>query len=167
MSRLPPDPRHLSARTGAKGQPVAAAPRPVAGTPSGRREQLELPTPRRVQGGVATTELTVSARVGENAELFAQILALHVPAGSLVADVTYGLGAFWKKVPADTYRVLAAAHGTGESEDQLQFVGVAETTAGTLWRSTAQAQRTRSHCACPAQAIAFESGGAPPKRFAA
>jgi len=63
--------------------------------------------PRRVQGGVATTELTVSARVGENAELFAQILALHVPAGSLVADVTYGLGAFWKKVPADTYRVLA------------------------------------------------------------
>ncbi len=108
MSRLPPDPRHLSARTGAKGQPVAAAPLPVAGTPSSRREQLELPTPRRVQGGVATTELTVSARVGENAELFAQILALHVPAGSLVADVTYGLGAFWKKVPADTYRVLAS-----------------------------------------------------------
>ncbi len=52
--------------------------------------------------------LTVSARVGENAELFAQILALHVPPGSLIADVTYGLGAFWKKVPANRYRVLAS-----------------------------------------------------------
>ena len=63
---------------------------------------------RRVQGGVATAGLTVSARVGENAELFAQIVALHVPPGSLVADVTYGLGAFWKKVPAERYRVLAS-----------------------------------------------------------
>ncbi|MBK7830448.1 MAG: site-specific DNA-methyltransferase [Nannocystis sp.] len=50
----------------------------------------------------------MSARVGENAELFAQILALHVPPGSLIADVTYGLGAFWKKVPANRYRVLAS-----------------------------------------------------------
>jgi hypothetical protein len=77
-----------------------------AAAPTG---QPALPSPpRRVQGGVATTQLTVSARVGENAELFAQILALHVPTGSLIADVTYGLGAFWKKVPADRYRVLAS-----------------------------------------------------------
>jgi hypothetical protein len=62
----------------------------------------------RVQGGVATADVIVSARVGDNAELFAQILALHVPRGSLVADVTFGLGAFWKKVPAGAYRVLAS-----------------------------------------------------------
>jgi len=64
--------------------------------------------PARTQGGVATADVIVSARVGENAELFAQILALHVPRGSLVADVTFGLGAFWKKVPAGAYRVLAS-----------------------------------------------------------
>jgi hypothetical protein len=62
----------------------------------------------RLQGGVATADVIVSARVGDNAELFAQILALHVPRGSLVADVTFGLGAFWKKVPAGAYRVLAS-----------------------------------------------------------
>lgn len=64
--------------------------------------------PKRTQSGTSRSDLLLSSHVGENAELFAQILALHVPAGSLVADVTYGLGAFWKKVPADTYRVLAS-----------------------------------------------------------
>ncbi len=63
---------------------------------------------KRKQGGVATADVVVSARVGDNAELFAQILALHVPRGSLVADVTFGLGAFWKRVPAGAYRLLAS-----------------------------------------------------------
>lgn len=66
------------------------------------------PAARRVQGGVATADVVVSACVGENAELFAQILALHVPRGSLIADVTYGLGAFWKRVPAGAYSLLAS-----------------------------------------------------------
>lgn len=64
--------------------------------------------PGRVQGGVATTDLVVSARVGDNAELFAQVLGLHVPEGSTVADVTYGLGAFWRCVPAGRYTVLGS-----------------------------------------------------------
>ena len=104
---MPPprtDPKHLSARTGRKGQ----LDRLARHAPSVAQLELVTPAPRRVQGGVATTELTVSARVGENAELFAQILALHVPPNSLIADVTYGLGAFWKKVPANRYRVLAS-----------------------------------------------------------
>ncbi|MCY1062557.1 DNA methyltransferase [Nannocystis sp. SCPEA4] len=61
-----------------------------------------------MQGGVATTDVVVSARVGDNAELFAQILALHVPKGSTVADVTYGLGVFWRCVPAGCYTLLAS-----------------------------------------------------------
>ena len=63
---------------------------------------------RRTQGGVATSDVVVSARVGDNAELFAQILALHVPAGTTVADVTYGLGVFWRRVPPGRYRLLAS-----------------------------------------------------------
>ena len=65
-------------------------------------------TSKRKQGGAATSDLVLSASVGENAELFAQILALHVPRGSLIADVTYGLGAFWKRVPAGVYSLLAS-----------------------------------------------------------
>ena len=34
------------------------------------------------------------------------ILALHVPAGSTVADVTYGKGIFWKRVAKGAYKVL-------------------------------------------------------------
>jgi hypothetical protein len=91
--------------------PAAPAPKHLA--PAGQVVTAEAPAPttrpgKRVQGGVATAELTLSARVGENAELFAQVLALHVPPGSLIADVTYGLGAFWKKVAPGSYRVLAS-----------------------------------------------------------
>jgi len=45
----------------------------------------------RTQSGKPTTALVQSAHVGGNAELFAQIMALHVPANTLprhkVADV--------------------------------------------------------------------------------
>lgn len=62
--------------------------------------------PRRVQGGICTTELTVSAYVGDNSEVFPKILDLHVPKGATVADVTYGKGVFWKKVNLRDYRIL-------------------------------------------------------------
>jgi hypothetical protein len=54
-----------------------------------------------------------SAMIGHNAEAFADLMGLHVPPGSLVADVTYGRGIFWKKIPSDAYRVLASDLMTG------------------------------------------------------
>lgn len=77
-------------------------------TPPRRAEPPAPRSARRVQGGVATAAVVVSARVGDNAELFAQILDLHVPKGSTIADVTYGLGVFWRRVPAGRYTVLAS-----------------------------------------------------------
>ena len=68
---------------------------------------------RRRPAGVATTEVTLSAHVGSNAAVFAEILALHVPPGSRVADVTWGKGAFWRQVPAQDYQVLATDLQTG------------------------------------------------------
>jgi DNA methylase. len=59
----------------------------------------------RIQGGIATSDVIVSAHVSGNADIFPQILALHVPVGSRVADVTYGKGIFWKHVPAEQYCV--------------------------------------------------------------
>jgi hypothetical protein len=68
----------------------------------------ESPAPkRRVQGGEPTSDLIVSAYTGGNAEVFPRILELHVPKGSLVADVTWGKGVFWRNVSADAYVVKA------------------------------------------------------------
>ncbi|MCO6417093.1 hypothetical protein JYK14_13110 [Siccirubricoccus sp. KC 17139] len=74
----------------------------------------EVPPPRkRVQGGKATSEVVLSAHAGGNAELFRQILELHVPPGALVADVTFGQGVFWRQVPEGRYRVLRSDLATG------------------------------------------------------
>lgn len=40
----------------------------------------------------------LTAKQGTNAELFPDILALYVPKGSRVLDMTYGKGVFWSKV---------------------------------------------------------------------
>ena len=53
--------------------------------------------------GVATTNVIVSAYVGNNADIFPNVLSLHVPEGSKVADVTYGKGVFWRKVQTEKY----------------------------------------------------------------
>jgi len=68
---------------------------------------------RRTQGGVCTSEVTLSAHVGDNSDIFAKILELHVPKGSSVADVTYGKGIFWKKVSPADYRLLPSDISTG------------------------------------------------------
>ena len=83
--------------------PVSAATRPWSAAPPSRRPPI-----KRVQGGRATTDVVTSAHVGQNAELFAKVMALHVPRGALVADVTFGLGAFWRHVEAGAYRLLAS-----------------------------------------------------------
>ncbi|MBM3744640.1 MAG: site-specific DNA-methyltransferase [Acidobacteria bacterium] len=68
---------------------------------------------RRVQGGVCTTDVVVSAYMGDNAEVFPKILALHVPRGAEIADVTYGLGVFWRKVSPKDYKPIASDLKTG------------------------------------------------------
>lgn len=68
---------------------------------------------RRVQGGEATTDLVFSAYQSNNADVFPRILALHVSPGSVVADVTYGKGVFWRNVPHGVYELLASDLNTG------------------------------------------------------
>jgi DNA methylase len=68
---------------------------------------------KRVQGGEATSDLVVSAYVAGNAEVFPQVLELHVPKGVIVADVTYGGGVFWRNVPAGDYDLRATDIATG------------------------------------------------------
>ena len=61
---------------------------------------------RAVRNGSPTNELVFSAHVGGNETVFPQILSLYVPDASVIADVTYGEGVFWRNVPADRYSVL-------------------------------------------------------------
>ena len=58
---------------------------------------------RRSPSGEPTTQLVVSAHVGNNADVFPQILQLHVPKAASIADVTYGKGTFWRQVQTADY----------------------------------------------------------------
>jgi len=68
---------------------------------------------KRIQGGVATSNVTLSAHVGGNEVVFPQVLKLHVAPGSTVADVTYGKGIFWKNVPKGQYVLKASDIASG------------------------------------------------------
>jgi hypothetical protein len=84
--------------------------------------------PSRVEGqgrkrpdGIATTNVTLSASVGDNAPVFRDILRLFVPGGSTIADVTWGKGAFWKYVPEHLYKVLPSDIQTGVDCRELPY----------------------------------------------
>lgn len=62
---------------------------------------------RVVRNGAPTNDLVLSAYNLGNAAVFRKILELYVPPGSVVADVTFGKGAFWKEVPEGRYQLLA------------------------------------------------------------
>lgn len=76
---------------------------------------------RRVQGGKPTSSVVTSCHLGDNSGIFPSILSLHVPEGSVVADITYGRGVFWKNVRKDSYRVLASDLKIGTSWENLPY----------------------------------------------
>jgi len=74
------------------------------GTAAGQKaEPVKPKKTSRVAGGSSTNQLIFSAYQATNDEVFPHILALYVPPGQLVADVTYGKGVFWKRVPKNSY----------------------------------------------------------------
>ncbi|MBI5300793.1 MAG: site-specific DNA-methyltransferase [Chloroflexi bacterium] len=85
------------------------------------RESDIPPSKKRVQGGIATSQILQSAHIGTNADLFPKILELHVPHGAVVADITYGLGVFWRNVPKEKYVLKATDLKTGVDFRQLPY----------------------------------------------
>lgn len=75
----------------------------------------------RVARGVSTNELVFSAYHASNDEVFPQILKLYVPPGSLVADVTYGNGVFWKQASVGAYTLKATDLRTGTDCRKLPY----------------------------------------------
>lgn len=76
---------------------------------------------QRVARGVATNKLIFSAYQDTNDEVFPHVLALHVPKGSLVADVTYGKGVFWKRVPRSDYDLRSSDLSIGVNCRKLPY----------------------------------------------
>jgi 16S rRNA G966 N2-methylase RsmD len=70
-------------------------------------------TKKRIQNGKSTSDLILSATLDNNAEIFPQILTLHVPKKSKIADVTWGKGVFWKNVSQEDYQILPTDISTG------------------------------------------------------
>lgn len=62
---------------------------------------------RQVRNGVPTNNLIFSAYADGNDHTFPRILSLYVAPGSIVADVTFGKGVFWRHVPKDQFVLLA------------------------------------------------------------
>ncbi len=68
---------------------------------------------RKSPDGIVTSDLTRSAYIGDNSGVFPHVMKLHVPPGSVVADVTYGKGVFWRKIPDGEYELRATDIATG------------------------------------------------------
>ena len=62
---------------------------------------------RIVRHGAPRSDLILSASADGNENVFPRILSLYVAPGSKVADVTYGQGVFWRKVPDGSYELEA------------------------------------------------------------
>ena len=60
---------------------------------------------RRVRKGIPTNNLVFSAYVGGNEDVFPKVLSLYVSPKSVIADVTFGKGVFWRNVPKNLYEV--------------------------------------------------------------
>ena len=62
---------------------------------------------RVVRNGNPSNNLILSAFADGNDRVFPRVLNLYVKPGSVVADVTYGKGVFWRHVPPGDYELLA------------------------------------------------------------
>ncbi len=67
----------------------------------------DLPKQRVVRNGTPSNDLILSAYSISNSQVFRKILELYVAPGSIIADVTFGNGVFWKDVPEGRYRLRA------------------------------------------------------------
>ena len=77
--------------------------------------------PRKSPSGVPTNDLIFSAYSGSNDEVFPYVLSLYVELGSVVADVTFGKGIFWKRVPEGTFDIRPTDLKTGTDCRELPY----------------------------------------------
>lgn len=77
--------------------------------------------PKRTQSGVSTSNVVMSAHCADNAAVFPQILDLHLEKGSVVADITYGKGVFWRNIPEGDYQLMPSDIKQGQCWKSLPY----------------------------------------------
>ena len=83
---------------------------PTTPTTAGKPDRSQRLFPldnRSVRNGKPTNDLVLSVFADGNDRAFPRILGLYVSPGSVVADVTYGKGVFWRHIPSDRYDLRA------------------------------------------------------------
>lgn len=73
------------------------------------------------QHGFLCSNPILSTYVSQNPKVFFKILELHVPPNSVIADITYGKGIFWKQVPEGKYQLKATDIKTGTDFRKLPY----------------------------------------------
>ncbi len=63
-----------------------------------------------------------TAMVGDNSDLFSNILKLYSKVGDTIADVTYGKGVFWRNVDTSIYSFLPSDIRTGVDYNHLPYL---------------------------------------------
>lgn len=66
-------------------------------------------------------EVITTAKVGNNSELFPDILKLYSKPGDTIADVTYGKGVFWRAIDTAIYSFLPSDILTGTDYNNLPY----------------------------------------------
>lgn len=84
-------------------------------------DTVTTPSGRKRPDGIATTDLTFSAYIGNNADIFPIVLGLHVQEGARIADVTWGKGVFWRKVNLNDYDLIPSDVAEGIDCRQLPY----------------------------------------------
>jgi hypothetical protein len=76
---------------------------------------------RKSPRGISTNNLVFSAYQDTNDKVFPSILSLYVAPKSVIADITFGKGIFWKNVPENQYTLFATDIKTGTDCRHLPY----------------------------------------------
>jgi hypothetical protein len=94
----------LAPTAGGRRSPAAGRPRRYC---DGRECEKQRRDERRAKSVSAGAE-PIRTTQGGNAELVANAARLYIPAGGLVADVTFGKGAFWTRTDRRRFRLIGS-----------------------------------------------------------
>ncbi len=70
---------------------------------------------------IAIDDPIYSVHIGTNAGLIKKVTALYFSEGDKIADVTYGKGAFWRKVDTKKYKIVGSDILTGTDFRDLPY----------------------------------------------
>ena len=84
-------------------------------------DSVQVGSIRKVQRGMPSNDLVLTAYSDGNDKIFPRILELYVKPQSVVADVTFGKGVFWRNVPDNRYYLRPTDLLTGTDCRDLSY----------------------------------------------